>query len=187
MKTPLIIVSAPSGAGKSSLCDRALKEIPELVDSISFTTRQARAGESQGAPYFFVSSTEFKEKRDQGFFIEWAEVHGNLYGTPRYQLDDAWKAKKHLIMDVDVQGAASLKRLYPTATSIFILPPSIESLRHRIITRDQGKTPNLETRLKNAEHEIAQAHHFDFHVVNDDFEVAYTQFKKIIEELVRHG
>ncbi len=183
MKTPLIIVSAPSGAGKSTLCDRALREIPLLVDSTSYTTRSARVGEREGAPYFFVSKEEFLAKLKTGFFIESAEVHGNLYGTPKHQLEDAWKQGKHLIMDVDVQGAASLKALYPTSTSIFILPPSIEALRHRIISRDQGKTPNLDTRLRNAERELVHAPEFDHRVVNDDFEVAYAQFKKIIEDL----
>lgn len=185
MSTPLIIVSAPSGAGKSSLCDRAIKEFDELVDSVSYTTRQPREGESEGKPYHFVSREKFEALKKEDFFIEWAEVHDNFYGTPRHQLEDAWKRGQFLIMDIDVQGARSLKTLYPDSHSIFILPPSFEELERRLKARDEGRTQNLSLRLANARKEADEAATYDFQVTNDDFERAYSEFRKIIEKIVK--
>jgi guanylate kinase len=119
-----------------------------------------------------------------GFFVEWAEVHKNLYGTPLHQLEDAWKEGKAVIMDVDVQGAATFKAKYPDAALVFILPPSIDELRRRVMKRDQGKTKDLELRMENAAREIAVAHKFDYQVINDDFERSYGEFKKLVESLV---
>ncbi|MCB0393611.1 MAG: guanylate kinase [Bdellovibrionales bacterium] len=181
MSTPLIIVSAPSGAGKSSLCNKALQEFPELVDSVSFTTRAPREGETNGNPYFFVSQAEFEKRINEDYFAEWAKVHEFYYGTPRYQIEDAFRNGKHLIMDIDVQGANSLKAKYPDCHTIFVLPPSIEELRRRLEARDSGKTQNLEIRLKNAEKECNQADRFDYSLVNRDFDKAYADFRKIIE------
>lgn len=180
MNAKMIIVSAPSGAGKSTFCAKALAEFPQLVDTITYTTRGMRQGESEGNPYHFVTEDDFINLREQGFFIEWAVVHGKLYGTPRHQLEDAWKANKWIIMDVDIQGAATFKRLYPEASSIFIVPPSIDELRRRIQLRDKGNTPDLEIRLKNAEREIQESFKFDYRIVNDRFEESYQEFKKII-------
>lgn len=188
MKPRLIIVSAPSGAGKSTLCSRAIECMPELVDTITFTTRAMREGESEGNPYHFVSEEEFKKLRDeQNFFVEWAVVHGKLYGTPRNQLEDTWRQGKWSIMDVDIQGAATLKAQYPEAKTIFILPPSIDELRRRITARDKGKTPDLDLRLKNAEHELKSADKFEFQVVNDQIDQAFERFKKIIAAIIRNG
>jgi guanylate kinase len=187
MKTPLIIVSAPSGAGKSSFCKRAIEDFAsELMYSVSYTTRAPRGGESEGEPYHFVTREAFIELKNKNFFVETAEVYGNLYGTPRNQVDEARKQKKILIMDVDVQGAESFRAEYPEATFIFILPPSIDELRRRLLLRDKGKTPNMDVRLKKAAEEMAQSSHFQHRIINDDFEVSYSQFKKIIEELVKH-
>lgn len=180
MNAKMIIVSAPSGAGKSTFCAKALAEFPQLVDTITYTTRGMRQGESEGNPYHFVTEDDFIKLREQGFFIEWAIVHGKLYGTPRHQLEDAWRVSKWIIMDVDIQGAATFKRLYPEASSIFIVPPSIDELRRRILLRDKGKTPDLEIRLKNAEREIQESFKFDYRIVNDRFEESYQEFKKII-------
>jgi guanylate kinase len=185
LKPRMFIVSAPSGAGKSSLCARALAEFPELVDTVTYTTRAMRDGESEGHPYHFVNENRFVELREQGFFVEWAIVHGKLYGTPKYQLEDAWKQGKWIIMDVDVQGAATFKKLYPDAVSIFIVPPSLDELRRRIVSRDKGKTPDLEIRLKNAEHELKEASKFDYKIVNDVFELSYNEFKKLIAHFVK--
>lgn len=184
--TPLIVVSAPSGAGKSSFCEKAVTDFPNhIVDSISCTTRAPREGEKDGQPYYFMSREKFLEFREKNYFIEWAEVYGNFYGTPKSQVDDARKNKKFLIMDVDVQGAKSFRKLYPDATFIFILPPSIDELRRRLEKRDKGKTGNLEVRLEAANREIAMAKDFDHQIVNDDFEKSYAQFKKIIEDLIK--
>ena len=184
MKTRMIIIIAPSGAGKSSFIERAIRDFPNLFDTITYTTREMRKGEKQGEPYYFTSVEEFKEKREAGYFVEWAEVHGNLYGTPRHQIEDAWKSGLTVIMDVDVQGADTFCRVFPDARTIFIMPPSIEELRNRIIKRDKQAPANLETRLKNAEREMQRAKDFDFCVVNDDFEVSYQKFRKIIEDLL---
>lgn len=181
----IIIVSAPSGAGKSTLCDMALQDFPELVDLITYTTRAPRNQESEGHPYHFVSKDRFFQLRQEGFFAETAEVHGNMYGTPLDQMHAAWANSQWVIMDIDVQGARSLKMKFPKAKTIFILPPSIDILRQRIVTRDQGKTNNLEQRLANAEIELAAAPEYEYRVVNESIPVAFAQFKKIVEEILK--
>jgi guanylate kinase len=183
-RTRMIILAAPSGAGKSSFVERICREEPRLEDTVTFTTRSMRAGESQGHPYHFVSKTEFEALIAKNYFVEWALVHNNWYGTPLEQLENAWKNGRCIIMDVDVQGAQTFKKKYPDAKSIFILPPSIEELRRRVIKRD-GKIPNdLEVRMNNAATEIQCASQFDFQIVNDEFEGSYLRFKKIVEELL---
>lgn len=184
MKVRMIIIAAPSGAGKSSFVERITREIPRLRDTVTYTTRPMRPTESEGNPYHFVTPERFKELRDQGFFVEWAVVHNNLYGTPMHQLEDAWARDEVIIMDIDVQGAATFKRKFPDAVSIFILPPSIDELRRRVIARDGASAYDLETRMKNAELEISRAGEFDYRIVNDDFDKSYQEFKKIIEDLL---
>lgn len=184
MKTRMIIVVAPSGAGKSSFVEKICGEMSLLEDTITYTTRPMRAGESQKKPYFFISIDEFQALVGKGFFVEWAVVHNNLYGTPLEQLENAWSLGKTIIMDVDVQGAETFKRKYPDAKTVFILPPSIDELRRRVIKRDGRVPADLEVRMQNAEKEVALAHLFDFRIVNDDFERSYSQFKKIVEELI---
>lgn len=184
MKTRMIIVVAPSGAGKSSFVERICGEMPQLEDTITYTTRAMRAGESQKKPYFFISKDEFQALVEKGFFVEWAVVHNNLYGTPLEQLENAWAVGKTIIMDVDVQGAETFKRKYPDATTVFILPPSIDELRRRVIKRDGRVPADLEVRMQNAEKEVALAHLFDYRIVNDEFERSYSQFKKIVEDLI---
>lgn len=184
MKTRMIIVAAPSGAGKSSFVEKICGEDSRLVDTITYTTRKMRAGESQGKPYFFVDQDEFQENIKKDFFVEWAQVHTNLYGTPHYQIHDAWNQGKCIIMDVDVQGADTFKLKYPDAKSIFILPPSIEELRRRIIKRDGGAPKDLEVRMMNAERELSFAARFDYQIVNDIFSESYAKFKKVVEELL---
>lgn len=184
MKTRMIILAAPSGAGKSSFVEKICKEDKRLFDTVTFTTRSMRKGESQGSPYFYVSREEFEQKIKEDFFIEWAQVHNNLYGTPYYQIEDAWKQGKCVIMDVDVQGAETFKKKYPDAITIFILPPSIDELRRRIQIRD-GKVPeDIEVRMRSAEREIKEASKFNYQIVNDNFEISYAKFKKIVEELL---
>ncbi|MBN8540308.1 MAG: guanylate kinase [Deltaproteobacteria bacterium] len=180
----MIIVAAPSGAGKSSFVERATKELSVLVDTVTYTTRAMREGESEGKPYYFVGRAKFQELVASGFFVEWAEVHTNLYGTPLYQLEEAWAENKVVIMDVDVQGAETFKMKYPDASTIFILPPSIDELRRRVEKRDKGRTQNLEVRMANASREIAKAGEFDHQVVNDDFERSFGEFKKLVESLI---
>jgi guanylate kinase len=180
----LFIISAPSGAGKSSFVERLCREDPRVVDVITYTTRPMRPGESQGQPYFFVSPEEFFEKEAKGFFVEHAKVHNNWYGTPIDQFTSAWSKGLAVIMDVDVQGAEKIRsRFAENSKSIFILPPSLEELRRRIIKRSGGvPPPDLALRLANAEIELKRSGEFDFEVINDDFEVSYRIFKKKIDD-----
>ncbi|HRK08114.1 MAG TPA: guanylate kinase [Pseudobdellovibrionaceae bacterium] len=184
---PMIIIAAPSGAGKSSFVERICREMPVLVDTVTYTTRAMRAGESEGQPYHFVTREDFERKISEGFFVEWAHVHTNMYGTPLHQLVDAWRDGKVIIMDVDVQGAATFKAKYPSAVSIFILPPSIEELRRRVTKRDGGAPRDLDVRMKNAEREIALAPGFDHRIINDEFESSYSRFKKLVESIIQGG
>lgn len=182
----LFLIVAPSGAGKSSFVQRALREIPGVSDVITYTTRDPRHDEREGDHYHFVSKDRFAELRDkQDFFAEWAIVHGNLYGTPKKSIEDLWAQGRHPIMDIDFQGARSLKALYPQATSFFIEPPSIDELRHRILKRSGGHPPHdLDLRMERARKEMELAGEFDYRIINDNFERAFSEFKKIIEKLV---
>ena len=184
MKTRMIIVAAPSGAGKSSFVERICQEDPRLEDTVTYTTREMRQGESEGHPYHFVSREKFEQLIQNNFFIEWAKVHNNLYGTPQEQIEGAFQRNKVVIMDVDVQGVATFKAKYPDATTIFILPPSIEELRRRVMKRDGARLKDLDVRMENAKLEMARADEFDHKIINDEFESSYAKFKKIVEGLI---
>jgi guanylate kinase len=181
----MIILAAPSGAGKSSFVEKICLEDMRLVDTVTFTTRGMRKGESEGKPYHFVTREQFEAKVKDNFFVEWATVHNHLYGTPYYQLEDAWKQDKCVIMDVDVQGARTFKQKFPQAKTLFILPPSIDELRRRIARRDGQVPKDLEVRMKNAELEMQQSSTFDWQIINDDFNKAFAEFKKIVEEWLK--
>jgi guanylate kinase len=183
-KTRMIIVAAPSGAGKSSFVEKISAEDPRLHDIITYTTRPMRHHESQGKPYFFISKEEFLKKQAEDFFIEWAQVHTNLYGTSYEQVNLAWARDKVVIMDIDIQGVETFKSKFPDAKTIFILPPSIEELRRRVIKRDGAPPPDLDIRMNNAEKEMAKAPEFDIQIVNDDFEKSYQEFKKTVEKWI---
>lgn len=178
----MIIVVGPSGVGKSSFVDLITKEMPILFDTVTYTTRAMRKGESEGHPYHFVDENKFRSLLKEGFFVENAEVHGRLYGTPKHQIDDAIAAGRVVIMDVDIQGAKTFKAFYPEAFAIFIHPPSIDELRRRVISRDGKVADDLEVRMENARKEIAVAHTFDAQLTNEDLQHSYAQFKKFIEE-----
>ncbi len=182
-KVNMIIVAAPSGAGKSSFVERVTREMSLLVDVVTYTTRAMRVGESEGHPYHFVSHEQFEQLINQQFFVEWARVHTNLYGTPLNQLQNAWAAGRVVIMDIDVQGAATFKSKYPDCATVFILPPSIDELRRRVIKRDGGAPKDLDIRMQNALREIAEADHFDHRLINDDFERSYAEFKSLVARL----
>ena len=185
MKTKMILVAAPSGAGKSSFVDRAIKEIPLLEDVITYTTRSMRHHEFEGHPYHFISEEDFKVKVAEGFFVEWARVHTNLYGTSRASIEHAWDQGRVVIMDLDVQGVRTFREKLPgVLKTIFILPPSLDELKKRIIKRDKVEPADLAVRMHNAAIEMAESVNFDYKVVNDDFEQSYNMFKKIIEELL---
>ena len=181
MKTRMIIVAAPSGAGKSSFVEKLASEDPRFYDVVTYTTRPMRHHESEGKPYYFISLDDFQRKIKENFFVEWAKVHSNYYGTSISQIEQAWRNGKVVIMDIDIQGVETYKSKYPDAKTVFILPPSIEELRRRVIKRD-GKPPtDLDLRMENAQKEMAKAHLFDVQIVNDDFQRSFTEFKKTVE------
>lgn len=184
MKTRMIIVAAPSGAGKSSFVEKIAAENHRLFDIITYTTRTMRKGEGPGQPYNFISVDDFKNKIEQNFFVEWAKVHTNYYGTSYESLERAWKEGRTAIMDIDIQGVATFKSKFPDAKTVFIHPPSIDELRRRIAKRDGGMPADIEVRMANAEKELREASKFDYQIVNDNFEHSYGEFKKIIEELL---
>jgi guanylate kinase len=183
----MLILVAPSGAGKSTLLERILAEKDELVDVITFTTREKREGEKEGNPYHFVTPERFFELRDQGFFVEWARVHSNFYGTPIDQIERAWGLGKTVIMDLDIQGADACKARFPQARTIFVLPPSLDELRRRVLSRSLTPPPDLDLRMENAKREMARSQDCDFQLLNGDLELAYLDFKKYIEEFLKQG
>jgi guanylate kinase len=184
MKTRMIIVAAPSGAGKSSFVEKLAAEEPRLHDVITYTTRTMRHHESQGKPYFFIPKEEFEKKVQQDFFIEWANVHTNLYGTSYEQVQMAWAKDKVVIMDIDIQGVVTFKSKFPDAKTVFILPPSIDELRRRVIKRDGTPPPDLEVRMANAAKEMLKANEFDVQITNDNFERSFAEFKKTVENWI---
>lgn len=177
----LIIIAAPSGAGKTTLCDMLLKEFPNITLSISTTTRAKRPYEEEAKHYYFVTPEEFQKKIDAGQFAEWATVHDNLYGTWKAAIDKALAKGQHLLFDIDVQGAFSLKKSYGNRTLlIFIQPPSMEELQKRLVGR-KGDTPaSIEKRLQNAYNELAWSQKFDFQITNDNLQKAYANLRQII-------
>ena len=176
----LFVISAPSGAGKTSLCKEIIDFFPELRQSVSFTTRSPRAGEQDGVDYFFVSAEEFERMVAAGEFVEWAEVHGNCYGTARKTLE-GWRSQGFdVVLDIDCQGAAQLKKSCDGAVFIFILPPGVDELRRRLTGRNLDAAEVIERRILNAEGEIREAHWYDYLIINDRLEVAAEQFKGVI-------
>jgi len=176
----IYIVSAPSGAGKTTLLRRLLTAVPGLRFSISLTTRAPRSGEVHGREYFFVSPVEFKEMRDRGGLLEWVEQFGHFYGTTRDYVSQSLAEGYGVIFDIDVRGAKALKRSFPEATYIFILPPSLEILEQRLRKRGGVSPQELARRLAQSQGELGEAHWYDFLVVNDDLEDALARLQAII-------
>ena len=176
----LIIVSAPSGAGKTTLVAEVVRRVAGVRSSISCTARARRAGEEHGVDYFFVGREEFGAMAARGEFLEWAEVHGNLYGTPRRPIDETLARGEDMILTIDVQGAASARRAFPDAVSVFILPPSYRTLTERLETRGANAAEDLRLRLRNARHELAQYREFDYLVVNEDLARAAAELAAVI-------
>ena len=176
----LFVVSSPSGGGKGTIIRRVLEVVENLSYSVSYTTRAPRLGEVNGREYFFVSRDIFEEMSAAGEFLEWACVHGNLYGTARKQIAEETAAGLDIILEVDVQGAASVRQLLMDSVSIFILPPSPEVLRQRLITRGTDSAEELEVRLRNAPEELKQYKAFDYVIINDEIDKAAHQLASII-------
>ena len=176
----LIVVSSPSGGGKGTLIDRVLQTVPGISYSVSFTTRPPRAGEQNGREYFFVSETVFREMIARGEFLEWADVYGHLYGTSHKQVEKDRDAGRDIILEIDVQGAESIRGLVDDAVTIFILPPSFELLRNRLVARATDSAADLEKRLHGAPAEVEQYRHFQYVILNDDINRASAQLASVI-------
>ncbi|MBT9455534.1 MAG: guanylate kinase [Burkholderiaceae bacterium] len=176
----LFVVAAPSGAGKSSLVKALLELDAKLQVSISHTTRKPRGQEQHGREYWFTSAEDFRSMVDSGKFFEWAEVHGNLYGTSREAIEARMAHGDDVVLEIDFQGALQIKQLFPYAVLVFILPPSWEELRQRLLRRGEDKDQVIEQRMSNARIEVAQAQQFDFVVVNATFETALFDLKTIV-------
>lgn len=174
-----LVLSAPSGAGKSTLVARLRAEFPGFAYSISCTTRAPRAGEEDGVHYYFLTREEFIAKRDAGYFAEWAEVHGNFYGTPKGPVEEKLAKGQDMLFDIDVQGALQLKAVFPQALYVFILPPSREILERRLRGRGTESEEVIAKRMKNALGELKMAEHFDYHIVNDDIEEAADELRAV--------
>lgn len=168
IKGGLFVLSAPSGSGKSTLKDRVLQRLPKLVSSVSYTTRQPRPGEVDGRDYNFVSENDFKKMIAQGHFLEWAEVFGRFYGTSRHWVEQRLAEGRHVLLDIDVVGAASVHQLDPAAILIFMVPPSLAELRRRLSDRRTEAPEELARRLTEARKEIERRDMFNYLLINDD-------------------
>ena len=176
----LFVVAAPSGAGKSSLVKALLELDSHLGVSVSHTTRSPRGQERDGREYHFIDEVAFRTKIAADDFLEWAEVHGNLYGTSRIAIETRVSEGQDVVLEIDWQGALQIKKLFPSAVLVFILPPSFEELAQRLNRRGEDQPEVIAQRLVNARHEVAQARHFDFVIINALFETAVFDLKTIV-------
>ena len=176
-----VILSAPSGGGKTTIARRLLAERDDVGYSVSCTTRAPRAGEVDGRDYSFLTRAQFETARDAGEFAEWALVHGNLYGTRRGEVERVLAGGRHVLMDIDIQGARQFVRAFPTAVGIFVLPPSGEVLLGRLQGRASESAESFAVRVRNARDEVAAAREYEYVVVNDDLERAVAQVASIID------
>ena len=176
----LFVVAAPSGAGKSSLVSALLQVDSHLVVAVSHTTRAPRGQEQQGREYQFTDEATFRVMVAQGAFLEWAEVHGHLYGTSRSAIEERITGGQDVVLEIDWQGALQIRRLFPNAVLVFILPPSWEELQQRLNRRGEDRPEVIDQRMANARIEVSQARHFDFVIINALFEMALFDLKAIV-------
>jgi len=178
----LIIISAPSGSGKTTLCKALMRQNPEIRFSVSCTTRPRRPNEMDGVDYHFMTNAEFEARIQKDEFAEWEQIHGNFYyGTLKKTLEDAIRNESFLLLELDVQGAMSLKKLYPeNHLSIFIMPPSLDELKIRLRKRGTDSEERIKKRLERLNHELSFKKYFDYEVVNDDLDTAVEKIVEII-------
>ena len=182
-----LILSSPSGGGKTTIARMLLKRREDVGYSISCTTRAPRNGEENGRDYHFLTVDEFRERRSRGEFAESAEVHGNFYGTLRSEIERVFETGRHVVMDIDIQGARQFVAAYPESVLVFLLPPSAEVLLGRLTGRQTESPEAVQRRLTGARDELAAVGSYQYVVVNDDLELAYTQVASIVDaETVRH-
>jgi len=179
-----ITISAPSGSGKTTLCKALQLVEPEIEWSISYTTREKRSIEENGVDYFFISEEEFEDLIIQGHFVEWQNVHGFYYGTSVSNLENAIENDKIMLIEMDVKGSMSIKKLYPDQTfSIFIMPPSISQLRERLRSRGTDSERRINIRLKRFQEEMEFREKFDYVMINEDLDLAKIELQKTINKL----
>ena len=180
----LIVISGPAGVGKDTLLARALTALPDLVKSVSMTTRPRGPGEENGRSYFFVSDDEFLRLRDAGELLEWAEVFQHFYGTPAKWVREQVVAGHNVVMNIDVQGGLQIKRKFPEALLVFVRPPGdpLITLRARLKARGRDSDAEIDVRLANAAEELQRAVDYDFQIINDDADRAAAEFVRIISE-----
>ena len=175
-----VVIAAPSGAGKTSLARSLVQRSPGLEFSVSATTRPPRPQEQHGRDYYFVDDAEFDRKTAQGELLEWAEVHGRRYGTPRRSIEEPLARGHTVVLDIDVQGAWQVRSAFPAAVLIFILPPNVAELTRRLSGRGSEGEAELKVRMETARRELGAARDFDYVVVNDDFEAAVSALQAIL-------
>jgi guanylate kinase len=181
----LVVIVAPSGTGKSTLLEQLKKDVPSLEWSVSCTTRPMREGEINGKDYHFISREDFLKLRDNNEFIEWAEVHSNFYGTSKPFIDSGLDMGSHLLFDLDVQGCDSMKAIYgEEANVIFIEPPSVEELERRLKARATDSDEVIKERLENAKKELLRKNDFDYNVINDEYDKAYTKLYQVVTTIL---
>ena len=182
-KTYLIVLSAPSGAGKTTLCKRLLEDFASIRLSISSTTRPPRGTEKNGHDYYFLSREAFEEQIQQNRFAEWALVHGNYYGTSKSVIENSFQAGLSVLLDIDVQGAAQLKKSFPDQCyQIFISPPNLKELEERLRARGTETEAVIQRRLANARFEMQESSKFDHIIINDDLERAYQELQNLVKD-----
>jgi guanylate kinase len=180
-QTLLVVLSSPSGGGKTTVIQHILRRNPEVHRSVSVTTRPKRPGEKDGRDYHFISERQFRTLIKQRALLEWAQVHGNLYGTPRHMVDKAYKHRWTVLFSLDVQGALVVKKKYPQAVLIFLLPPSWSELKRRLLSRNSDPKKTLSVRLKNAKKELQAWKKYDYLVVNRKLPDTVLQIESIIK------
>ncbi len=179
-KGMIIIVSAPSGAGKTSICDALIKSDKNIVYSVSTTTREPRKGEKNGREYFFVNDSEFTKMVKANMFVEWAKVHDHFYGTSKKVLEQTINKGKDILLDIDVQGAVKIKKQYKEALMIFITTPSLKILKERLIKRNKDSLEVIKRRIENAKKELTYLPKYDYLILNDKLDKSIQEVKSVI-------
>ena len=183
LKGGIFILSGPSGVGKTSLVEMALEKKPRLAKTITYTTRPPRKSQETGNPYYFVNRAQFHSLKEQGAFLEWAEIYNELYATAWEEVCRIWENGKFIIKDVDIQGGENIKRIFPQAVTVFIYPPSLYDLKKRLLKRGmEEESSALKNRLLAAEREMAEGAKYDCKIVNEDLKKTWLELKKIIEK-----